>query len=141
MLLASDGRQEFGKKAVAQAAALAGSEPVAVLTIARIHGTSLGLPHPGLMPTKVELAERHAWVETAIVALRRKGLTVDGQVASTRKPGRLIARVAQARGATVVVMERPPPTSRVRTVVEGDLSRDVARRLRSTPIRVEVVDH
>ncbi len=140
VVLASDGRQEFGKGAVAKAAALAGTEPVAVLTIARIYGTSFGLPNPGLMPTKAELAERHGWVDAALTTLRRKGLAVDGQVASTRKPGRLIARVAQARGATVVVMERPPPTGRVRAVVEGDLSRDVARRLRNTSIRVETVD-
>src|SRR4029079_5894925 len=57
VLLASDGRHDFSSRAVARAAALAGDGGhVAVVTIAKIYGSSYGLPNPGLLPTKRELA-------------------------------------------------------------------------------------
>ena len=66
VMLASDGRQDYSQRAVARAAALSPSGPVAVVTIAKIYGSSFGLPHPGLLPTKAELAERRGWVEGAV---------------------------------------------------------------------------
>jgi len=63
VMLASDGRQDYSPRAVARAAALAGDGPVAVVTIAKIYGSSFGLPHPGLLPTNAELTERRGWVE------------------------------------------------------------------------------
>ena len=44
VMLASDGRQDYSPRAVARAAALAGDGPVAVVTIAKIYGSSFGLP-------------------------------------------------------------------------------------------------
>ena len=61
------------------------SRPVAVVTIAKIYGSSFGLPHPGLLPTKDEMAERQRWVEAAIRKLqgrrRRRGRSGGGDAA------------------------------------------------------------
>src|SRR5262249_6768986 len=93
VMLASDGRQDFSQRAVARAAALAGSDTVAVVTIAKIYGSSFGLPHPGLLPTKDELAERRGWVNRAIRELKESGAAADGQVAATRRAGKKLAAV------------------------------------------------
>ena len=139
VLLASDGRQPFSDAAVAAALAAADGGAVAVLTIARIYGTSLGLPNPGLMPTRQELDERRRWIGAAAQALRRGGVRdVDGQVAATRRHARLIARVAQARDARVVVIDETTAHG-IRRRVEGDAGEAVARRLRRTAIEVRIV--
>lgn len=138
VLLASDGRRGFGSRAVARAAALAGSEPVAVLTIAKIYGSSFGLPAPGLMPTKAEMDERLGWIRDAISRLERKGVEADGQVAQTRRAVRTIGRVARTRSVQAVVIESAEQP-RWRSIVEGDVAAGVARRLRRAGIEVEVL--
>jgi hypothetical protein len=138
VLLASDGRRDFSQRAVAQAAALAGSGPVAVVTIAKIYGTQFGMPHPGLLPNKQELAERHGWVEGAIRQLKKSGIAADGQVAATRRPTKKLAAVAQVRGVTVVVIDETTAKG-VRRLIEGDVGTDLRRKLRRTGIAVEVV--
>lgn len=138
VLLASDGTRGFTKRAVAKAAALAASGPVAVVTIARIYGTSLGLPHPGLLPTKQEMEERVGWVNDAVSRLQRAGSHADGQVASTRRAARAIARVARVRKVRIVVID-DSPTEGLRRALEGSIGRKVARSLRGSGIEVEVV--
>lgn len=139
VLLASDGRQGFSEGAVAEAAALAAGEPVAVLTIARIYGSSFGLPNPGLMPTRKELDERRRWIDQAVKGLRRRGVAkADGQVAATRRHARLIARVARVRGARVVVIDESTAAG-WRRVVEGDVGASVRRRLRRGGVEVRIV--
>lgn len=138
MLLASDGRQGFSPGAVARAAALAGDGLVAVITIAKVHGTQFGLPNPWLMPTRTELAERREWVAEAIAALEHAGCQADGQVAVTRKPLKKLATVARLRQPTTVVIDETTATG-WRRRVEGDLGEDLRRRLRRTAIEVEVV--
>jgi hypothetical protein len=140
VLLASDGRKEFSTRAVAQAAALSHSTPVTVVTIAKIHGTQFGFPHPGLLPTKQELAERSGWVEEAIRGLRQRGVQADGQVAATRKARKKLADVARVRGVRVVVIEETEATG-LRRLVEGDLGRELRRTLRRDGIAVEIVPH
>jgi len=139
VMLASDGRQGFSPRAVARAAALAGSDTVAVVTIAKIYGTSLGLPHPGLLPTKDELAERRDWVNRAVRELEKGGATADGQVAATRRAGKKLAAVARARGARVVVIDETTVKRRLRRIVEGDVGSELRRMLRKDGIEVEVV--
>lgn len=140
VVLASDGRAGFSPAAVERAAALAHGRSVAVVTIARIHGTALGLPNPGLLPTRRELDERRAWVADAQRRLRRAGLEVDGQVATTRRHAKLIARVARVRGAAVVVIDETSATG-WRRLLEGDVGAAVRRRLRRTAIDVCIVPH
>ena len=140
VLLASDGRRAFSTGAVARAAALAGPEgTVGVVTIARIYGTQFGLPHPGLLPTKAELAERQAWVADAIGGLKRKGVrAADGQVAATRKTRKKLVAVARVRSVRAVVIDETTATG-WRRRVEGDIGSELRRTLRGSGIEVEII--
>ena len=139
VMLASDGRQDYSERAVARAAALSDSSPVAVVTIAKIYGSSFGLPHPGLLPTKDELDERRGWVESAIRKLATEGVAGDGQVAATRRTSKTLAAVARSRGARVIVIDETPVPKGLRRLVEGDVGAELRRKLREDGIEVEVV--
>lgn len=139
VMLASDGRQDYSPRAVACAAALAGPGPVAVVTIAKIYGSSFGLPHPGLLPTREEMAERQRWVEAAILELRAAGASADGQVAATRRTAKKLAAVARARGARVIVIDETTVSKGLRRIIEGDVGAELRRRLRKHGIEVEIV--
>ena len=139
VLLASDGRHDFSSRAVARAAVLAGDGGrVAVVTIAKIYGSSYGLPNPGLLPTKRELAERREWVEGAIRTLRQEGAVADGQIASTRRATKKLVAVARLRSPRVVVIDETPETG-LRRLVEGDVGSELQKKLRQDGIDVEVV--
>ncbi len=138
VLLASDGRSRFTRRAVARATALAGDGTVAVFTVARVYGTSFGLPHPGLLPTKEEMEERVSWVDDTIQRLERDGVEADGQIAQTRRPTRAIVRTARLRKVGTVVMDEAP-TRGWRRIVEGDPAKSVARALRRNGVDVEIV--
>jgi nucleotide-binding universal stress UspA family protein len=110
VLIASTGKP-FTEAAIAEAVRLAGGPArgrVRVITIARIHGTSFGLQHPGLMPSRKEKDAAQAVVTEAITSLQRAGLKADGEVVITRAPARSFARAAQASGASHVVLDNPP---------------------------------
>lgn len=110
VLLASEGR------AIPPAAVdLAGSiakrcgARVHVFSIARVWGTGLGMPMPGLLPTKREWDEQHALVETAVASLRRRGVEADGHVVGTRKGAKRIVGEAERLGCDVIVMGADAP--------------------------------
>jgi hypothetical protein len=110
VLLASTGKP-FTDAAIAEAARLAGDRPggrVRVITIARVHGSSFGLQHPGLMPSKKEKEAAAAIVTGAIKTLQRSGLKADGEVAITRSPAKSFTKAARAAGATHVILDNPP---------------------------------
>lgn len=140
VLLASDGRMNFSLGAVATATALgkASNQSVAVITIAKLHGFSLGIPHPGLMPTKAEALERTSWVQLAIESLQRSGLNADGQVATTRHSVKLLAKVAQQRNVSHIVVDGTKATG-FRRMIEGDIGAELKRRLRNNDIEVVIV--
>ena len=127
VLLASAGGP-FSNAAIEAAVDESCGGPVAVVTIARVYGSSFGLPNPGLLPTAKELAAQEELVRKAVSSIERRGLLGWGQVAATRRPGRTIARVAHPRGVDHVVVCHPS-VPRWRRVVEGDLVREVQRRL------------
>jgi nucleotide-binding universal stress UspA family protein len=81
---------------------------VHVLLVARIWGTGLGLPHPGLLPSRKEMAEAREKVDAAIRQLEKHGLEVDGQVIGTRRPAKVIVREAGRMGAAAIVMGADP---------------------------------
>jgi hypothetical protein len=118
VLLASTGKP-FTDAAIAEAARLAGDlaggNRVRVITIARIHGSSLGLQHPGLMPNKKEKDAAQAIVTRAIKSLQRSGLKADGEVVITRSPARSFTRAARSATVAHVVLDNPPggPLSRL----------------------------
>jgi hypothetical protein len=101
---------------------------VTVVLPLRIHGYAFGLPNPGLMPTARERASADAAITATVRRLRRAGVDVDGQIVVTRQAHRAIARIVRRRGATRVLLERPT-ASRLRRLIEGDLRKQLARRL------------
>ena len=137
-MLAADGRRRFSERAIAEAVALSPSGPVAVVTIAKIHGTQFGLPNPGLMPTRQELADRQQWIGSAVDAITTAGGTADGQVAVTRKVVKTLARIARTRGVRTIVIDETPYTG-LRRFVEGDVGEDLRRKLRDDGVEVIVV--
>src|SRR5258708_35650997 len=72
VLLASSGAP-FSQAAVRRACELAAGQPVAVLSILRVYGSTFGLPNPGLMPTRREREEQLKIVGKAIGELERRG--------------------------------------------------------------------
>ena len=127
VLIASNGDKIPGA-AVRQALRLSAGEPVAVVTIARIYGSSLGLPNPGLMPTRKEMEEQKEIASRAVSALEKGGVEAWGQVAATRKAAKTIAQAAAARGVRHVLVIRPEKSG-WRLVVEGDVAKEVAQKL------------
>jgi hypothetical protein len=127
VLLASPGGP-FSRAAIRRACELAGGEPVAVLSILKVYGSSFGLPNPGLLPTRRERDEQYAIVRRAITAVERRGGTADGQIAATRSAGRTIAKVARRRGVRYVVMDEGD-ASGLQRLAEGAVTATVRRRL------------
>jgi len=127
VLLASSGAP-FSRAAVRRAYELAAGQPVAVLSILRVYGSTFGLPNPGLMPTRREREEQLTIVGRAIDDLERRGCTVDGQIAATRSAGRMIAKVARIRQVRYVVMDAQSQGG-VRQLIEGSVTGIVRRRL------------
>ncbi len=110
ILLASEGRPipQSAIKLAQRMAAKAGAE-VHVLSIARIWGSSFGLPNPGLLPSKQEMRERHDSVESAVTWLKRRDVAVSGQVSGTRNGAKRILAEARRRRADAIVMAADPP--------------------------------
>lgn len=138
VLIASTG-EPIPAAAVSRAVALSGGQPVAVVSLARIYGSALGLPNPGLLPTQRELADQRERVASALAAVQRAGLEGWGQVAATRRPGKTIARVARARGVRHVILVMPSQP-RWRRFVEGNLAREISRKLApDTPVEAVIL--
>jgi hypothetical protein len=106
-----------------------GGGAVAVVTVARIYGSAMGLPNPGLMPTRKEMETQKSQVEKAIRLIEKAGGEAWGQVAASRKPVKTIAQAAKARGVREVIVVRPVQIKRWREVVEGDIVKDISRKL------------
>jgi hypothetical protein len=116
------------KEVIRRAVELSDGRAVAVVAIARIYGSSMGLPNPGLLPTRKEMDEQRALVATAIASLERSGVEAWGQVATTRRYAKIIAQAARARAVDHVLVVTPD-APRWRLLIEGDTARDVRRRI------------
>jgi hypothetical protein len=110
------------------AAAKATGGTVTVVLPLKIHGYSLGMPNPGLMPTARERAAADKAIDTTVRRLRQAGVDVDGQIVVTRHAHRAIIRIVRRRGASRVLLE-DSTAGRLRRLVEGDLGRQLSRRL------------
>lgn len=109
ILLASEGRpiSQAAMRFAQRLAEKAGAE-VHVLSIARIWGSSFGLPNPGLLPNKREMQERHDSVARAVTWLKRRHVAASGEVSGTRNAARRIITEARRRGADAIVMAADP---------------------------------
>ena len=103
---------------------------VRVLTIARVFGTSLGFPNPGLLPNKREWDEQRLIVREAVSALKKAGFAASGQVVGTRKATKRILAAAEAFGADAIVMGCDRDRGRVGDFVWAHEPYRVARRAR-----------
>jgi hypothetical protein len=114
--------------AICRTAELAAGAPVTVM------GTA------GTEPERVRRA-----VAQAMSALEDTGVVALGHVAVTGSPGRAVARVARARGARVVVLDRgpagpDPPGSPGGTGRPGDLAAELRRRMYGSGVVVVAPD-
>jgi hypothetical protein len=121
-------RPDAAASAALLAAARATDGTLTVVLPLKIHGYAFGLPNPGLLPTARERATADAAITKTVRRLERAGMDVDGQIVVTRHAARAIARIARRRGAARVLMERGT-AGRLRRFVEGDLQRQLSRRL------------
>jgi nucleotide-binding universal stress UspA family protein len=114
ILLASEGR-EIPDAAIARVIELAVPKGthVHVFTIARVHGVSLGMPNPGLLPTKKEWADQHQIVAKAIRRLKRRGIEADGHVLGTRGATKKILEEATKHDCEAIVMAADPDRNRI----------------------------
>jgi nucleotide-binding universal stress UspA family protein len=139
VLLASEGRA-IPASAVERAAAVAREQGarVHVFTIARVWGTSLGLPNPGLMPTKREWDEQRAIVADAVERLKKLGVDASGEVLATRKATKRIVGAAETLGCTAIVMAADPPRNRL--VADLLWSQEAYRVRRRARVPVHLVE-
>lgn len=77
---------------------------VLVVVIARIWGTSLGFPNPGLNPSKQEWDERRLTARRAVEAIEKAGFEASAHVFGTRRATKRIVGEARAFGADAIVM-------------------------------------
>ncbi len=113
VLLASEERP-ISKEAIATAVRIAkhSGAPVHVLTIARIWGTSLGFPNPGLYPSKQEWDKQRAIVDETVRSLERAGVEADGHVIGARNATKRIVREAARLRCGAIVMAADAPRGR-----------------------------
>lgn len=114
ILLASEGRP-ITEAAIDRVCELAGPgrASVHVLSIARVHGVSFGLPNPGLLPTRREWQEQRDIVAKAVRRLRRRGLEARGHVVGTRKATKRIMQEAEQESCEAIVMAADPDRNRI----------------------------
>ena len=77
---------------------------VFVLSIARVWGTAMGFPNPGLQPNKREWDEQKRIVKEAVSAFEKAGHESNGVVLATRRAAKRIAGEAAARNMDAIVM-------------------------------------
>jgi len=110
VLIASEGRR-FTPDAVDAAERLVRGTGghVRILSVARLWGTSFGLPNPGLRPSQRELAEQQDNVSWVIRRLEECNVSADGHIVITRDPCRSIIREAKRHGCEAIVMNADAP--------------------------------
>jgi nucleotide-binding universal stress UspA family protein len=114
VLLASEGRPipESALELAAQLASRGGGR-VHVFSVARVWGTGLGLPNPGLLPNKGEWDEQREIVRDAVEALKRRGVDATGHVLATRKATKRIISEAVRLDCGAIVMGADAPRNRL----------------------------
>jgi nucleotide-binding universal stress UspA family protein len=100
---------------------------IIVISVARIWGTALGLPNPGLYPHKREWDEQREIAGAAAEELRRRGFVAKTKVVASRHAGKTVARWAEFLGCRAIVVGAPEVTTWERWL-RGDEPRDVAQK-------------
>ena len=119
----------FPPEVISRAIELATPEhaKITVLGIARVYGTSLGLPNPGLQPNRIEWQTLREGVEAAADELRARGFEVRVGLSRSRNAPKMISRWAKARNFHAIVVA-DPERPRWRRFFEGDITHEIGRR-------------
>jgi nucleotide-binding universal stress UspA family protein len=99
---------------------------ITVLGIARVFGTALGLPHPGLKPTPLEWEAQRKITQDAADELRLRGFDVLIAMARARNAPKLIGRWVRAKRFHAVVIPDPERPG-WRRWIEGAVTKEVGR--------------
>jgi nucleotide-binding universal stress UspA family protein len=139
VLVASEGRC-ISENVVQMAARIARGNggSVRVLAIARLWGTSFGLPNPGLRPSRREMAEQEDNVAQAIERLEELGIEADGHIVVTRHAAKSILRQARQHHCAAIVMGADPRRNPL--VASMMWSQEPYRVRRGAAIPVHLVD-
>lgn len=137
ILLASEGRAIPQSAIDAVAGLVERGRHVEVFAVVRVWGTSLGLPNPGLMPTRREWDAQRQVVGNAVDALTRRGIDASGHVVATRKATKRIVGEAARLGCDAIVMAADPPRNRL--VADLMWSQEPYRVRRRATIPVHIV--
>src|SRR5919201_4419652 len=105
IVVASEGR-EIAWPVLQQAFELARprNAQLRVITIARVWGTALGFPNPGLNPSRTEWDAQRLIVRRSIEAIEKAGFEASGHVIGTRRAAKRILAEASGFGADAIVM-------------------------------------
>ncbi len=141
IMLASEGTA-ISTEAIEFAARLSKKAKAAVhvFMVARIWGSSFGLPHPGLMPTKREWQAQHDAVAETVRQLKRRGVEATGSVVSTRNASGRILKEAERRRPDAIVMAAPPPHHWLFAGLFWDQEPYRVRRLAECPVYLVVAN-
>jgi nucleotide-binding universal stress UspA family protein len=112
----------------------AANAPVHVFMIARIWGSSFGLPHPGLMPTKREWQAQHDAVAETVRQLQMRGVAARGSVVSSRNASSRILKEAARLAPDAIVMAAAPPQPWLFAGLFWDQEPYRVRRLAKCPV-------
>lgn len=109
VLIASEGRA-VSDQVISRAAELLpeGKGHITVLTVARLWGTSFGLPNPGLRPSKREMDEQKEIMNSALDRIEALGIEADGHIVTTRHPTKSIRRKLCSGDFDAIVMGADP---------------------------------
>jgi nucleotide-binding universal stress UspA family protein len=135
LMVASEGRP-ISHDVIVQALELARplTAYVFVLSIARVWGTALGFPNPGLQPNKREWEEQRRIVKEAVSAFEKAGHESNGIVLATRRAAKRISSEAELREMDAIVMGADPHRGLLGDFVWAHEPHRVARRSSAVPV-------
>jgi len=135
VMVASEGRKIDHKVRVrAMELARANNATIFVMSIARVWGTGLGFPNPGLMPSKREWDEQRLIVREAVSTFQKAGFEADGLVLATRRARKRILSEARRRQMDVIVMGADPHRRVIGDFMWSQEAHRVARRSKRIPV-------
>lgn len=112
IMIASEGRS-FSDEVIAMAVNMLPEKDgsIFVVTVARLWGTSWGLPNPGLRPSRREMQAQHDNLNSALDRLEKMGINAKGHIVTTRHPTKSIGKLVRLKGCDTVVMGADPRRS------------------------------
>jgi nucleotide-binding universal stress UspA family protein len=99
-----------------------------VMSVARVWGSGMGFPNPGLLPTRSEWDTQRLQVREAVSAFEKAGFDAHGLVLATRRARKRILAEAGLRNMDAIVMGCDPHRGILSDFVWSQEPYRVARR-------------